>query len=189
MKTSEMPVLELSGNPRERGYHYGSTMRDSINEVVIGWRHHLGNFLNSDKDNPSLDTDTYLQSFFAETQYLQAIENWAPDLLEEVKGLAEGANQPEDNILGMQLMDEEWIFGLCRALERPITKCTAFGIPAQGSAVSYAGQNMDIGSWIEGKQVLLRLKATTTTPEALIFSIAGEIGFKRVKCQWRGCYL
>ena len=42
--------------------------------------------------------------------------------------------------------------------------------------VSYAGQNMDIGSWVDHHQVLLRVMPTGNTPEALVFTIAGNIG-------------
>ena len=176
MKTSEMPVLELRGTPIERGRVYGETMRSVIAPLVESWRSHLGNFLHGTDESSCTEADQYLHEFFQRTQYKSAITKWAPDLLEEVKGLAEGANQSKENMLGMQLMDEEWVFGLRRSLDRPTTKCTAFGLPNQREGISYAGQNMDIGSWIEGGQVLLHILASNDGPESLVFTIAGEIG-------------
>ena len=180
MKTADIPVIELNGTPRERGRIYGETAKHLIANVVEAWRADLGSFgQNSATENANtntIDPDVYLSEFFLQTHFLNSIEKWTPDLLEEVKGIAEGAEQTFSNILGLQLMDEEWIFGLRRRLNKPTTKCTAFGVPNQENGISYAGQNMDIPSWIEGAQVLLRVMPTDVSPEALVFSFAGSIG-------------
>ncbi len=181
MKTSNMPVIELFGSPLERGRIYGEVARELINEIVESWREDLGKFGQNSTTTKSLNADEYLTQFLSQTQYLNSIEQWAPQLLEEVKGIAEASGQTFDNIMGLQLMDEEWIFGCLRRLVRPATKCTAFGAPSQAGGVSYAGQNMDIGSWVDGKQVLLRIMPNVMpdgreTPEALVFSMAGALG-------------
>ena len=179
MKTTELSVIELSGSPGDRGRRYGEIAKPLIARMVKAWRADLGNFShNGIAANAAIDSDVYLSEFLAQTDYLSAIEKWTPDLLEEVKGIAEGSAQKFEHILGLQLVDEEWVFGLRRSLNKPTTKCTAFGVPDQANGISYAGQNMDVPSWVEGNQVLLRIMATKTSPEALIFSIAGSVGLK-----------
>ena len=188
MKTADTLVIELSGTPRERGQIYGETAKNLIADIVNQWRADLGNFGQDSRNAKPIDTDAYLQDFLAETHYLKAIKQWTPDLLEEVTGIAEASGQRFDDILGLQLMDEEWIYGLRRRLTRPTHKCTAFGIPHQGESNSYAGQNMDVGSWVDGKQVLLRLMpdGESDSPEGLIFTIAGNLALNGLNANGLG---
>lgn len=176
MKTSEMPIVELQGTPRERGRIHGESLKTEIAEVIDHWLSDLGSYGLQNKSQRAIDADAYLQSFYAETGYIAAIERWAPNLLAEIEGIAEASGQAFEHILGLNLMDEEWVYGLRYQLEKPTNKCTAFGIPKQHDGASYAGQNMDIMSWAEGRQALLRVMPTDSTPEALVFSIAGSIG-------------
>jgi len=176
MKTREMPIIELQGTPRERGRIHGESLKIKIFEVIDNWLSDLGSYGQNDKSQGTLDTSAYLQSFFSETGYIDAIKRWTPDLLAEVQGIAEASGQTFEHILGLNLMDEEWVYGLRHKLEKPTNKCTAFGIPQQDNGPGYAGQNMDIMSWAEGKQVLLRVMPTDSAPETLVFSIAGSIG-------------
>jgi len=175
METMDMPVIELSGTPRERGRTYGEQARDLIAEVANCWHQDLGGFLKGEAQASESHREAYLKDFLEQTHYISAIQQWAPDLLEEVKGIAEGAGQSLNTILALQMMDEEWVYGLRHGLDKPISKCTAFGIAAH-DGISYAGQNMDVPAWVEGRQVLLRIAATEQTPEILVFAIAGTLG-------------
>jgi len=182
MNTDDMPVIELQGPARTRGRIYGESAKALIAAVLEQWRADLGNFAQHEPGGRTEDPEAYLAAFYSETDYLSAIQQWAPTLLEEVRGIAEGAEQSFDDILGLQLVDEEWAFGLRRRLARPTTKCTAFALPNHTHQTSYAGQNMDIGSSMDGKQVLLRIVPEHSSaeaaelPAALVFSSAGNIG-------------
>lgn len=192
MRTVDLPVIELSGAPRERGRIYGETAKSLIASVIERWRFDLGNFSPDNTAANPVDPDIYLNEFFTQTNYLRSIKRWTPDLLDEVNGIAEGSGQHFKDILGLQLLDEEWIFGLRRRLDKPVSKCTAFGVPNQSNAISYAGQNMDVPSWMEGYQVLLKIipdKSNTPDlppPEALVFSIAGNIGLNGINASGVG---
>ena len=186
MKTADIPVIELSGTPRERGRIYGETAKSLIARMVESWRQDLGNYSLGNASVKNDNPDVYLDAFFSQTNYRHSIQQWAPALLEEVQGIAEGAGQDFNTILGLQLIDEEWVFGLRRGLAKPTHKCTAFGVPNQESGIGFAGQNMDIPSWVEGTQVLLRIMPTETSPEALVFSIAGSIGLNGMNASGLG---
>ena len=186
MNTQDMPVVVLNGSPFERGKTYGIQQQKAIAHIVSQWRADLGNFGCNSKTATAVDADQYLQDFFARTNYLSAIRQWTPLLLEEIEGIAAGAGQPVENILGVNLMDEEWIFGLRRGLDRPSNKCTAFGLVDGDNDCSYAGQNMDIGSWVDGQQLLLHLHPGPNIPEALVFSIAGCIGLNGLNASGLG---
>ena len=131
MKTSEIPIIELSGTPRERGRLYGETAKPLIAQVLEAWRENLATFIQGHANAKHQHPDAYLDDFFSQTSFMHSIQRWAPALLEEVQGIAEGAGQDFQNILGLQLLDEEWVFGLRRGLEKPTNKCTAFGVPNQ----------------------------------------------------------
>ena len=178
MKTAELPVLTLQGSPRDRGFCYGQHQQQRITQTVNAWLSNLGSFAGIGDKKATLNTDSYIKQFLTGTQYLNAIRLWAPELLEEIKGIAEGSGQLLDHILALQLMDEEWLYGLSQHLPRPTSKCTAFGLQSSPESISYAGQNMDVPAWVEGKQLLLRIAATDETPEALVFTMAGNIGLK-----------
>ncbi|MGX4677328.1 C45 family autoproteolytic acyltransferase/hydrolase [SAR92 clade bacterium H246] len=186
MNTLDMPVIELSGTAKQRGQCYGETVRDLIAANLDSWRADLGNFCQKKQGSAALDSKAYLDTFFSQTDYLSAIKRWAPQLLDEVKGIAEGANQSLQNILGLNLFDEEWVFGLTQGQAKSTTKCTAFAVSDEKHGTHYAGQTMDIPSWVEGRQVLLRTLATETQPEALIFSVAGCLGLNGINANGVG---
>ena len=195
MKTDAMPVITLVGTPFERGKIYGEKAKSNIAHIVEGWFEDLGSFGQDSRTFKMLDKDNYLKAFFSETRYINQIEKWTPDFLEEIRGIAQGAEQPFEYILGLQLMDEEWIFGLRRGLERPTTKCTAFGLPVTSDGNSYAGQNMDIGSWVDGRQALLRIMPHQTmdhhgtvyeAPESLVFTVTGCLGLNGLNANGLG---
>lgn len=177
MNSNNMPVLDLSGTPYERGYQHGQALKTLIAANLDSWRADLGHFDQNSNTAKAVDASAYLHAFITETAYADTIERYTPTLLDEVKGLADGAEQPFEQLLAFQLMDEEWAFGLRYGLDKPTSKCTAFAVPASPQGDTSAGQNMDIGSWADGRQTLLRIRPTTQdAPEALVFSIAGALG-------------
>ena len=172
-----MPVVDLCGAPRERGRGYGEAVRESIADVLDRWRGALGSTGSRETLRAPFDPDAYLDGFLHRTDFLPAIQQWAPALLEEVEGIAEGAGQSRRTMLALQLLDEEWEYGLRRGLERPVMRCTSFAIAGAADAPTLAGQNMDVPAWVDGCQVLLRIKGRDGEPDALVFSIAGYLGF------------
>ncbi|MDA9296185.1 C45 family autoproteolytic acyltransferase/hydrolase [Porticoccaceae bacterium] len=186
MKTAHLPIIDLKGSPRERGRHYGNRAKAIIAESLAAWRSDLGNYRRNSLEAKPMDADAYLDAFLSQANYLPTIEKWCPDLLEEVKGIAEGAGQSYDNILGLQLGDEEWIFGLHQQLDKPTEKCTAFAVKNPEGLTSYAGQNLDVSSWADGKQALLRVMPKGNAPEALVVTMAGNIAWNGINASGLG---
>jgi len=177
MDTDKLLVIDLSStDPLERGRVYGEKAKALIAEVVDHWRSDLGSFFSMNENIAVVDVDAYLDKFISETNYIEAIRKWTPDLLDEVRGIAQGSGQSFNTIYALQLLDEEWLFGLRNRLGKPTSKCTAFGILDNSAGLCFSGQNMDVPAWVEGRQVLLRIAANETSPECLVFSIAGTIG-------------
>jgi len=186
MKTTDMPVIDLQGTPRERGLTHGELLKPQIAEVLDYWLSDLGGYGQDASSSKRFDSAAYLEKLFSSTNYLAAIKQWSPHLLEEIKAIAEASDQPFQNILGLNLMDEEWVFGLRNHLSKPNEKCTAFAMPPSPASSAFAGQNMDICSWSEGCQTLFRIAPTNNSPEILTFAIAGNIGFNGINAAGLG---
>lgn len=191
MKTKDLLVVELSGTARERGRIYGEAAKPLIAGIVELWREELGSFGADKAVKNTIAPDIYLNEFLSQTDHLAALTQWAPDVLEEIKGIAEGSGQPFENIFGLHLGDEEWMFGMSRRAAQTADKCTAFAVASQvdknqENNIHFAGQNMDIGSWVDNKQVLLRVMPSDKAPEALVFSIAGNTGLNGLNAKGLG---
>jgi hypothetical protein len=184
MRTSDMPVIKLSGSGRARGRQYGETLRRQIADLVPRWEAQV------DGGNPA---KALVDDILRETRFDRAIQHWAPHLWEEVQGIAEGSGQPLWKIQGIQLLDEIWWFTLYRKAGRAPwrehadipERCSALG-QVRGPKTTYSGQNMDIGTWIEGSQVLLHLEETGEAPAQLVFTYAGSIALNGLNARGIG---
>lgn len=170
MNTSEMKVLTVCGTPRERGRAIGESLRDDIHAVMEKHEQAVNG-------RPGHSLRDYYAAFDKFSSYLDAAKKWAPDLLEEVWGMAEGANIEPERAFRYQLMDEDWFFdNYYYAPQAKVnSKCTAFGVVNQKGTPTYAGQNMDISSYVEGHQVLLHIQYPDSDLESLVYTCAGTL--------------
>lgn len=157
--------VELSGTGYERGLQHGRALKMEIAEVVRRWKDSL-------REARQQDPDAVIAAFLRDTNFLPAIKAWTPDLLEEVKGIAEGAGQPFDTMLAYQCVDEIWVY-----FDAPLDAhhCSGLGIARQGDRPALVAQNMDLESFRNGSQTLLRILPAAGEPEQLVFTCAGLI--------------
>jgi hypothetical protein len=120
----------------------------------------------------------YVASMLRETDFKAAIRQFAPGLLDETRGVAEGAGADFDLVYGLQLMDEEWFYRRRRAGSR-IEKCSSVAIVA-ADGQTWIGQNMDLGAYTDGFQTVLRTEPHKDEPGVLVFTTAGMIGLMGV---------
>ena len=167
--------LTLAGSPRQRGIIHGETMRGKIQDLIGSWKDWL-------VQGRGVSPDQYFQELVCETNFMKAIERWTPDLLEEVKGIAEGAGVDFTTIFAFQLQDEEWWFGLERGetLQDQTRRCSSIGWKGEAGSPSLVAQNMDMPDYLDGYQVVLHIKDNLSEVESLIFSAAGLIALNGV---------
>lgn len=175
-----MKIIELVGDPHDRGRLYGRSISARVDAVFEHWYSSL--IVVGDKGGTlhEITVSDYLQNFLNATNFLTAVEQWAPELLEELEGIASYISIPFSHLFCFQLFDEEWLYGLSNRVQRPTEKCTAFALINHQSQSSYAGQNMDIPAWVDGYQNLLRINGSNGKPDALVFSISGHLGLNGV---------
>src|SRR5258708_10830948 len=123
-----------------------------------------------------------------DTDFLPAILAHAPDVLEEVQGIAEGSAQPFDLLLAAQLMDEEWAYRSSARADLGAgggQKCSSVAVSGSGNTV-FIGQNMDLGGYTDGHQIALRIAPDGPRPGTLIFSISSMVALMGVNSRGIG---
>lgn len=161
--------LVLKGPAYHRGLAHGETLRAKIQELVQVWQAELSAGFR-------LDAGQVIQRFVQRTGFSRAIRKWTPDLLDEVRGIADGCGLSLDTMLAFQLVDELW------ANEDVIVgeHCTAIGFPATTEEPAYMAETLDVETFRDGFQVVLHIVEPDSGMEALIASVAGLIGFNGV---------
>jgi hypothetical protein len=166
MMSTDLPIVRCAGGPRRRGLAHGVALRTLIQATLDRWLTALQRL-----DRP--DPQAYLHDFLQQTEYAAAMERWTPDLLDEIRGIAEGSAVPFNDLFAYNLLDEEWWFAQNYA--RPAAGCTVIGWRAAAGAPPLLAQTMDIGALYDGAQAVLRI-CPHDQPEALVFTFAGMIG-------------
>jgi D-aminopeptidase len=161
-------VVTLRGSPYERGRIHGSTLRAQIRDFAALWK--------ADITSNFGDADQFVSDFLRNTEFTTAARRWTPDVLEEVRGIADGSELPFDTVLAMQLLDELWWYG---AQQKDSNRCSSIGVAKSGDRPAYVAQNMDLEKFRDGYQVVLRIEPDRG-PKQLIFTNAGLVALNGV---------
>jgi len=156
--------IYLEGTAYQRGFTHGETLRAEIQELVRVWQAELAAGF-------KLDAGQVIYRFLQRTDFVSAIQKWTPELLDEVRGIADGCGLSFETMLAFQLLDELWASG-----DVVFEHCTAIGFSATPEAPAYLGQTLDVETFRDGFQVVLHIADTSSETEALIASVAGLIG-------------
>lgn len=160
-----VPVLELNGNAYERGLQHGKALKQDIAAVYTKWKDNIRKDTNG-------DPDSVLDAFRKAIHFEPITRKYAPDLLDEMKGLAIGSGQSYEDVYAFQLVDEYWVYRN-RLNNEEKHHCSGIGVPATAGRPAFIAQNMDLENYMQGYQVLLHIPATVTEPEQYILSCAG----------------
>jgi isopenicillin-N N-acyltransferase like protein len=160
VETARRQVIDCAGSPAEIGEAHGEFARDLIGSTIDSWLSLVAGKTES--------ANEAFARFLGATSFMPAIETHTPGLLDELRGIARGANQPFETLLVYNLMDEEWSFRTGRLGQAP--GCTAIAVHGVGIA-----QTMDIPSVHDGSQLALRIR-TNTGPGKIVFTGAGMLG-------------
>lgn len=178
----ELQVITLEGDGRTRGRQYGEQARPLINEALDRMDAQLasGARMLSDASSPGsrVDRTEEVRRFLAETDFQHDIQVWVPDLLAETQGIAEGANVVFERVLALQLLDEIWSYEsacVARPGEAP-RACTSMAMVASPGQAALLAQNLDVATWMEGLQLVLKIHDPQTEVHSLVFTMAGMIG-------------
>jgi len=175
----ELPkVIELSGKPYERGYKHGSETKELIKKVTNMWFSCLSSI-------PFPDIALKKgQALSLSSKYLPYAMDYAPDLVEECRGISDGANIDFAEIFNLNcFIDILNNIRLQNSIKTwlPQLGCTSFGVSektTKSNDNTIIGQNFDLG--LDSKvlqEAFIILKAMPEKgPKSICFSIAGMVG-------------
>jgi len=158
-------VVKLSGTPKERGIAHGKEMKAEIHALVKLWKADL-------KKTYRCDPDEFIARFYDNTEFEEAIDKWTPGLLDEVRGIAEGAGIDYETMFVFQLIDEVWAQG---KTVMQADKCTAIGVDRRDGQPTIVAQNLDIPKWYHGYQTLLHITDTEAKLQTFVVTLPGLV--------------
>ena len=162
---SKKPLfVELSGSGYDRGMQHGKALKTEIADMLRTFKEQL-------KTSRKRDPDSLIAEFLYATDFIPAIKKWTPDLLDEVRGIADGSRQKFETVFAYQLPDEIWVY----FDKQDANHCSGMGVAKTATHPAYVAQNLDLESWRNGSQTILHILQSPTTPEQYIFTTAGLI--------------
>lgn len=154
----------LRGNSYERGLCYGQSAKEAIERCIDHYAEYI-------RKSTGMDWETACEKA---KLFEQAIQDFRPEYLEEMKGIAEGAGVPYEHILAINCRSE-----LYAMKQESKQECTAFAIMPSSSRDGHvlAGQNWDNCYGQRDCMVVVHMYQEDK-PDVLLFTEAGFIGGK-----------
>lgn len=163
--TRALRVVDLEGTPYERGFHHGEVLSDEITALLAKWSDDV-------EQRCGTTSDVFARRFLAATRFDEAARRYTPDLLDEVRGIAAGANQSFETMLAYQYVDELWAQAGLVAGE----KCSTIGVDRDGDTPGFVAQNLDLPLWMHAYPTVLRVRYSDRDLESLVVTLPGLVG-------------
>jgi isopenicillin-N N-acyltransferase-like protein len=170
----EIPLLELTGSPYAMGLAHGRTLKDQIREFAASVTavHQANNtFLKAEKKS--------LLDFCLRN--LGFLQKFSPALVDEMRGIADGASAPFEEIVYLnsflELEDLRAPSLGAKILPDGLWGCTTFNVTAEAGEGGRAliGQTFDMEKYYEKYLCVLRIRPETG-PTMLVLTFAGILG-------------
>jgi isopenicillin-N N-acyltransferase like protein len=168
-------LVDVCGNGSSRGAMHGEQLRELIADTLERWRHAIS-------DRARLHPRRYVANFLGSTGFVRTVADACPDLFEEVRAIARGSNQPIDDVMVYNFMDEEWRFTLGES-----GGCSIVGTVVEPDGNVIIGQNMDLPEYLAGSQAILRISTDSDEPDQVVLTAAGMIGLLGVNSAGLAC--
>jgi len=118
IQNKNLQIINGCEVPFSLGFVHGKTLKIEIETILQRWKTEV-------EKNYHVKFETVIQTFFENTTMLDTIKKYCPELLEEVRGIAEGSKQKFKLILALQMSEEienagDYLFSvvnLCRKLD------------------------------------------------------------------------
>jgi len=147
------------------GVAHGRALKAEIVTLVGRWKEDL-------ESNYGGEAGVFIHEFLKKTDFKPAMERWTPGLLDEVRGIADGAGIDFETMFAYQLIDEIWAIG--PDVSPP--KCTTIGAGRRHGLSAFVSQTLDIPAFYHGYQTVLRIRdARDGGLETLVFTIPGVV--------------
>jgi hypothetical protein len=151
------PLVEVSGDARQMGYQHGAQAAELIGKYLF-WIEKMCGRSRQELIPGAMELLPYIQDF-------------SPLYVEEIRGLAQGADISFEEALLCQVRGE--------AARAAPDGCTAFAFSGAATldGQPLAGQNQDLPPEFADLGIVLHLKPTDGRPRAMTFTFAGQLGY------------
>ena len=159
--TEPIPIVMVEGDARARGQEHGSLARARVQQNVEKYMERFSHFAGLSRDKARASAE----------EYAAPIREYDAEMLDEIEGIAEGAECDLRDVLSVNCRSE-LMFGGGSAAE-----CTSFGLQpeATGNGHTYVGQNWDWSSDVRETLIVLVIKQPPR-PTVVLLDEAGMIG-------------
>ena len=165
MTRGTIPMVKLSGTPGERGFQHGQALAEAIERFYHRW---IAENAAATPPVHERDVLAYAMSHLPESRA------YAPDLVEEVDGIAAGAKLPFEKVWLLNCFDEADGYALYRRVNagRLCTTFVATGLSTK-DGTTYMGQTWDAREWYE--PVMLQIEPGHGEIGVLMFTHPGVV--------------
>jgi isopenicillin-N N-acyltransferase like protein len=167
-------VVQLIGVASEIGLAHGEMFRNEIKEILDGFTESV---LLHSKGRKQTITHYWWREWALRS--LPYITDYYPEMVEEIKALAQAANVNMEDVLCLNAFLDIWDWITPDIYQGRFGRahgCTAFGIPGLiNSGNPIIGQNYDLEALFQKGAVLYRI-GDNDGKESLVFTIAGIVG-------------
>ncbi|MPY56277.1 C45 family autoproteolytic acyltransferase/hydolase [Streptomyces spongiae] len=170
-----LPLIEISGTPLERGRQYGEAVRPQLHAALAYYEEAFGHAAGL----------TWSQVTARAARWQEPVESYAPHLLEEMRGIADGAGVRLLDVLALnargEVIYDQSFADLSESdetvEEERVEGCTSFAVygAASGDGHVWAGQNWDWRAGAADTVVMLRI-VQPPAPTLIMQVEAGQVG-------------
>jgi len=163
-QVEKLRIVDLEGTPYQMGKAHGQTLKSEILELLERWKADL-------VKTYGVSAEVFIQNLLKKTDFQPAIARWTPGLLDEVRGIADGAGVDFNTIYAYQLIDEIWAMDA----DLGFSKCTSIAAGKRNGDPAFVAQTLDIPGFYHGYQTVLRIRDEREDLETLVFTIPGVV--------------
>lgn len=137
---SKMKVIEMKGSFEERGFQHGQMLQEEIHLFYETW-------LKVSGESPNPPSEKSLLAYAK--AHLAAAKEYAPELIREIEGIAQGAKMDFEKIFFLNCYDEVSSYSPDVVAKGLNKGCTAFAATGSGtvSGSTLLGQGWDMDGW------------------------------------------
>ncbi|MER5443600.1 C45 family peptidase [Streptomyces sp. NPDC002790] len=176
MASRTLPVIDISGTPLARGRQYGEAVRPQLHAAIGYYEQAFGQSAGLTWDRVTARA----------ARWLEPVRAYAPELLEEMRGIADGAGVDVLDVLALNargevIYDRSFKDMAAEKEEDPAEEapdgCTSFAAfgEASGDGHVWAGQNWDWRAGVADTVVMIRI-VQPPKPTVIMQVEAGQIG-------------
>ena len=166
--SNPLALYQFEGDDREIGRAHGEALRGEIADLLERRSHAL-----QEMGGQSLEVVADIAS---RAGFLEAANRWTPHLVDEIRGIGEGANLTFPVAFAWQLLDElEWLCQAPSEIRAGPGRCSALSVFG-GDGATLLAQNADMGASFEGSPIVVHLTRSAHRGQLITVTVPGVCG-------------